>query len=83
MASDNSAGGAGFDWGQLFSGIENTAVQITRTISAPTGTQYVPQTGTYQSIPGTVSAATASLTSNAGILLLVGFGLVAILLLKK
>lgn len=83
MAADNSAGGAGFDWGQILSGLENTALSITKTVTAPTGTQYIPQTGTYQPIPGTINAGVASLTNNAGLFLLVGFGLVAILLLRK
>lgn len=81
-ASDNSTGSA-FDWGQALSAIESTAVTIAKIATTPTGVQYVPGTGTYQPIPGTASAATAQLTSSAPLLLLLGFGLVAILLLRK
>lgn len=83
MAADNSAGGAGFDWGQFLSGLEQTAVTISKVVNQPSGTQYIPATGTYQPIPGTVSAATASLTNNMGIFMLLGFGVVAVLLLRK
>ena len=83
MAADNSAGGAGFDWGGFLSGLENTAVTIAKTVSAPTGTQYNPQLGSYTPIPGTTQAATASLTSNASLFLFLGLGLVALLILRK
>ena len=83
FTADNSAGGAGFDWGQFLSGIENTAVTIAKTVTAPSGVQYNPQSGSYTPIPGTAQAGVASLTNNAPLYLLLGFGLIAILLLRK
>lgn len=87
MAADNSAGGAAFDWGGILSGIESAAVNITKIVTAPTGVQYNPQLGTYQPIPGTPQATTATIQStlggNTGLLLLLGFGLVALLLVRK
>ena len=87
MAADNSAGGAGFDWGGFLSGLESTAVNIAKTVSAPTGVQYNPATGIYQPIPGTPQATTATIQStlggNTGLLLLLGFGLVALLLVRR
>jgi hypothetical protein len=84
MAADNSTGG-GFDWGQFFSGVENTVLSVVKTTTQPTappGYTYTPQ-GTLTPLPGSIPATTSALAGNAGLFLLLGFGLIAVLLLKK
>lgn len=83
MAADNSAGGGAFDWSGLFSSLASDVASVYKTVNAPTGTVYQPAVGNYVPVPGTAASVTNTLSNNTGLLLLLGFGLVALLLVVR
>lgn len=79
MAADNSTGGA-FDWSGLFSSISQDIASVYKTVNAPQGTVYQPALGNYVPVPTTTPGV---MSNNTGLILLFGFGLVALLLVVR
>ncbi len=85
----DSGGGGGWLSGLsgLFSSVGTAITQTYQAVNRPTtpvpvtagGTYYNPQTGSFQ----TISGIGTQLGGSSGILLLLGFGLIAILLLRR